>query len=103
MTSRETCPVSPALPIYSGEPANAWYPAVWIAAMRNLLGRLHARQLPELLRIAEAWGVPLRGDSKGEVVGTLYRAMTSPGAMRDIWDRLDPGERALVVALADAP
>jgi hypothetical protein len=71
--------------------------------MRNLLGRLHARQLPELLRIAEAWGVPLRGDSKGEVVGTLYRAMTSPGAMRDIWDRLDPGERALVVALADAP
>jgi hypothetical protein len=71
--------------------------------MRNLLGRLHARQLPELLRIAEAWGVPLRGDSKGEVVGTLYRAMTSPGAMRDLWDRLDPDERALVVALADAP
>ncbi len=71
--------------------------------MRNLLGRLHARQLPELLRIAEAWSVPLRGDSKGEIVGSLYRAMTHPGALRDIWDRLDPDERAMVVALADLP
>jgi hypothetical protein len=71
--------------------------------MRNLLGRLHARRLPELLRIAEAWGVPLPGESKGEVVGTLYRAMTDPRTMRDIWERLDPAERAMVLAMADTP
>ena len=58
--------------------------------MRNLLGRLHARRLPELLRIAEAWSVPLYVESKSEVVGALYRAMTDPRTMRDVWDRLDP-------------
>src|SRR5918994_2596444 len=71
--------------------------------MRNLLGRLHARRLPELLRIAEAWSVPLYVESKSEVVGTLYRAMTDARTMRDVWDRLDPAERAVVIALADAP
>ena len=71
--------------------------------MRNLLGRLHARRLPELLRIAEAWGVPLYVENKSEVVGALYRAMTDPRTMRDLWDRLDPAERAVVIALADAP
>jgi hypothetical protein len=71
--------------------------------MRNLLGRLHARRLPELLRIAEAWSVPLYADGKSEVVGALYRAMTDPRTMRDVWDRLDPAERAMVIVLADAP
>ena len=71
--------------------------------MRNLLGRLHARRLPELLRIAEAWSVPLYVESKSEVVGALYRVMTDPRTMRDIWDRLDSAERAVVIALADAP
>src|SRR5215218_1077433 len=71
--------------------------------MRNLLGRLHARRLPELLRIAEAWSVPLYVESKSEVVGTLYRVMTDPRTMRDIWNRLDSAERAVVIALADAP
>src|SRR5688572_27124073 len=71
--------------------------------MRNLLGRLHARRLPELLRIAEAWSVPLYVDSKSEVVGALYRAMTDPRTMRDVWDRLDPAEQAMVTVLADAP
>jgi hypothetical protein len=70
--------------------------------MRNLLGRLHARRLPELLRIAEAWSVPLYVESKSEVVGALYRAMTDPRTMRDIWDRLDPAQRAMVTALTDA-
>ena len=70
--------------------------------MRNLLGRLHARRLPELLRIAEAWSVPLYVESKSEVVGALYRAMTDPRAMRDIWDRLDPAERVMLAALTDA-
>src|SRR5215212_3397742 len=71
--------------------------------MRNLLGRLHARRLPELLRIAEAWSVPLYVESKSEVVGSLYRAMTDVRTMRDVWDRLDPADRAMVIALADAP
>jgi hypothetical protein len=71
--------------------------------MRNLLGRLHARRLPELLRIAEAWSVPLYVESKSEVVGALYRAMTDMCTMRDVWDRLDPADRAMVVALTDAP
>src|SRR5215218_2564435 len=71
--------------------------------MRNLLGRLHARRLPELLRIAEAWSVPLYVESKSEVVGALYRVMTDPRTMRDVWDRLDAAERAVVIALADAP
>jgi hypothetical protein len=71
--------------------------------MRNLLGRLHARRLSELLRIAEAWSVPLYVESKSEVVGALYRAMTDVRTMRDVWDRLDPADRAMVIALADAP
>jgi hypothetical protein len=71
--------------------------------MRNLLGRLHARRLPELLRIADAWSVPLHVESKGEVVGALYRAMSDPRTMRDVWDRLDPAERAMALVLADAP
>lgn len=70
--------------------------------MRNLLGRLHARRLPELLRIAEAWSVPLYVESKSEVVGALYRAMTDARTMRDVWDRLDSGQRATVTALTDA-
>lgn len=70
--------------------------------MRNLLGRLHARRLPELLRIAEVWSVPLYVESKSEVVGALYRAMTDPRTMRDVWERLDPAERAMVDALTDA-
>ena len=71
--------------------------------MRNLLGRLHARRLPELLRIADVWGVPLQVESKGEVVGALYRAMTDPRTVRDVWDRLDLAERAMTAAMADAP
>src|ERR671912_1874331 len=70
--------------------------------MRNLLGRLHARRLPELLRIADVWGVPLHVESKSEVVGALYRSMTDPRTMRDVWEGLDPAERAMTVALADA-
>ncbi len=47
--------------------------------------------------------MPLYVESKSEVVGALYRAMTDPRTMRDVWDRLDPAERAMVIALADAP
>jgi hypothetical protein len=69
--------------------------------MRNLLGRLHARPLPELLRMADAWAVSTMGESKSDVVAALYRAMTDPRAMRDLWQQFTPQERALVVYLAD--
>src|SRR3954469_5351947 len=71
--------------------------------MRNLLGRLHARHLSELLRIADAWGVPVQVETKGEVVSALYRAMTDPRAIRDVWERLDPAEQAVIQTLADLP
>src|SRR3954462_3022649 len=71
--------------------------------MRNLLGRLHARHLSELLRIAHAWGVPVQVETKSEVVGALYRAMTDPRAMRDIWERLDTAEQAGAQVLASMP
>lgn len=71
--------------------------------MRNLLGRLHARHLSELLRIADAWGVPVQVETKGEVVSALYRAMTDPRAMRDVWERLDPAEQAVAQTLANLP
>lgn len=69
--------------------------------MRNLLGRLHARPLPELLRMAEAWAVPAVGESKSDVVAALYRAMTDPRAMRDLWEQFAPQERVLAAFLAD--
>src|SRR5205814_3078237 len=59
-------------------------------------------RLPELLRIADAWGVPLHVEGKGEGVGALYRAMADPRMMRDVWERLDPRARAMTAALADA-
>jgi hypothetical protein len=70
--------------------------------MRNLLGRLHARPLPELLRMADSWAVPVMGESKSDVVAALYRAMTDPRAMRDLWQQFTPRERSLVTFLADA-
>ena len=69
--------------------------------MRNLLGRLHARPLPELLRMADAWAVPATGESKSDVVAALYRAMTDPRAMRDLWQQFTPQERTLTAFLAD--
>lgn len=71
--------------------------------MRNLLGRLHARQLPELLRIAEFWGVLEQGESKSEIVSSLYRTLTDPRAIRDLWETITPEERRVALALADAP
>src|ERR671913_513909 len=69
--------------------------------MRNLLGRLHARPLPELLRMADSWAVPALGESKSDVVAALYRAMTDPRAMRDLWQQYTSQERTLVAFLAD--
>ncbi len=69
--------------------------------MRNLLGRLHARPLPELLRMADSWAVPALGESKSDVVAALYRTMIDPRAMRDLWQQFTPQERTLVAFLAD--
>ena len=69
--------------------------------MRNLLGRLHARPLPELLRMADSWAVPVMGESKSDLVAALYRAMTDPRAMRDLWQQFTPLDRALAAFLAD--
>ncbi|MFN8593768.1 MAG: helicase-associated domain-containing protein [Thermomicrobiales bacterium] len=71
--------------------------------MRNLLGRLHARTVPELLRIAAAWSVPPHAQSKGEIVSALYRTMSDPSAMRDVWSDLDQTSRSLLLALAESP
>src|SRR5919112_4398816 len=68
--------------------------------MRNLLGRLHARPLPELLRMADSWAVPAMGESKSDIVAALYRAMTDPRAMRDLWQQFTPQEQALAAFLA---
>lgn len=70
--------------------------------MRNLLGRLHSRRMPELIRIAAAWNVPLLDESKSDVVSTLYRAMIDPRAVRDLWDHLTDDERAVAAVLAGA-
>lgn len=70
--------------------------------MRNLLGRLHSRRMPELLRIADAWGVPLHGESKSDAVSTLYRALIDPRTMRDLWERLTDAQCALARYLAAA-
>jgi hypothetical protein len=68
--------------------------------MRNLLGRLNARPLEDLRRIAAAWLVPVSGADKLGQVAQLYRAMRDPRAGRDMWDRLDEQERTLIHALS---
>lgn len=68
--------------------------------MRNLLGRLHARPPVELAGIAAFWQVPSAGGDRGAPVGSLYRALTDPRAVRAAWDRLAADERDLVRLLA---
>ena len=68
--------------------------------MRNLLGRLHARDETELGRIASFWRVPLSGGNRHLSVGALYRAMTDIRTVRATWDRLSPGQQEMVRVLA---
>lgn len=70
--------------------------------MRNLIGRLNARTPTELERIAEVWRIPLSGRDKLARVATLYRAMTTHWVVRELWDRLEAGEREVVAALVAA-
>lgn len=71
--------------------------------MRNLLGRLNAREPDELGRIAAAWQVVVSGGDKLGQVAQLYQAMTDLRAGRDLWTRLPEDERALIAVLALAP
>lgn len=70
--------------------------------MRNLIGRLNARSLPELEKIAEVWRIPLSGRDKLARVAALYRAMTTHWVARELWDRLQADEREVVTALVAA-
>lgn len=68
--------------------------------MRNLLGRLHARDETELGRIASFWRVPLSGGNRHLSVGALYRAMTDIRTVRATWELLTSGQQEMVRWLA---
>jgi hypothetical protein len=68
--------------------------------MRNLAGRLTARTIPELSRIAEFWQTVVSGRDRHAIVGQLYREMREPRSARDVWERLEAPERALIHLLA---
>lgn len=68
--------------------------------MRNLLGRLHARSVEELARIAAAWQVPLPSGDRLTLVSRLYRALSDPRTARDCWAQLPDDEREMVRLLA---
>jgi hypothetical protein len=51
--------------------------------------------------MADAWAVPVMGESKSDVVAALYRAMTDPRAIRDLWQQFSAQERQVVAFLAD--
>lgn len=69
-------------------------------AGRNLLGRLNARPVDDLYRIAAFWSVNLTGNDRGRHVGTLYRTMTDIRSGREVWETLDPAQQAIVAELA---
>lgn len=68
--------------------------------MLNLLGRLHARPTADFAHIAAFWRVPLADGPSHRQIGQLYRAMTDPRAVRDVWEGLDPTEQRVVRAFA---
>jgi hypothetical protein len=51
--------------------------------------------------MADSWAVPAMGENKSDVVAALYRGMTDPRAMRDLWQHFTPQERSLAAFLAD--
>ncbi|MGD9711358.1 MAG: hypothetical protein AB7V46_04735 [Thermomicrobiales bacterium] len=68
--------------------------------MRNLAGRLTARTNQELMRIAEFWQVVVGGRDRHTVVGQLYREMREVRSARDVRERLNDRERAVIRQLA---
>jgi hypothetical protein len=69
-------------------------------SMRNLIGRLNARDPADLDRIASAWRVPLTASEKAGVVAQIVRTLTDIRAVRDAWVNLDEDARAIVAILA---
>jgi hypothetical protein len=69
--------------------------------MRNLLGRLNARSVQDLSRIADAWQTPLAGRDRLAQISQLYRTMTRPSMVRAQWDALDPDQQTVVRELLD--
>ncbi len=68
--------------------------------MRNLAGRLTARSVPELIRIADFWQTVISGRDRHALVGQLYREMRESRSARDAWARLIPEERRIIQYLA---
>ncbi|MGC4108095.1 MAG: hypothetical protein QM753_17365 [Thermomicrobiales bacterium] len=69
-------------------------------AGRNLLGRLNARSIDDLYRIATFWSVNLSGNDRGRHVGALYRTMTDIRSGREVWETLDRAQQSIVAELA---
>ena len=70
--------------------------------MRNLIGRLNARDPIDLDRIAATWQVPLTASEKPAVVAQIVRTLTDIRAVRDAWDSLDEQARTFIAFLAEA-
>ena len=70
--------------------------------MRNLLGRLDARSLEELLLIAQAWQIPATAPDRAGLVGSIYREMRDPRTVRDFWQQVSQPERDLIALLVVA-
>jgi hypothetical protein len=71
-------------------------------SMRNLIGRLNARDPVDLDRIASAWHVPLTASDKSGVLAQIVRSLTDIRAVRDAWAALDDDARAFIALLAEA-
>ncbi len=70
--------------------------------MRNLIGRLNARNQFDLDRIAAAWRAPITTTDKPAVVAQLFRTLTDLRAVRDAWAALDVDDRTLIATFATA-
>ncbi len=68
--------------------------------MKNLLGRLHARNDDQRARIAMLWRVSVFGDDSSRHIGRIYQTMTDIRAVRDTWLRMSENQRRIVRLLA---
>lgn len=69
-------------------------------AMRNLLGRLHARSNDQRERIAALWRVSVFGTDSGQHIGRIYQVMTDIRAIRTGWIRLSEPQRQIIRVLS---
>ncbi|MCO5224336.1 MAG: hypothetical protein M9953_03260, partial [Thermomicrobiales bacterium] len=68
--------------------------------MRNLLGRLHARNDDQRARIATLWRASVFGSDSIQHIGRIYQVMTDLRSVRDTWCRLNPTEQQIVTLLS---